>query len=624
MNPGVSACAFFVVTAFLSFAQGVPSAVPASNAIPAQPAAGRQAPDEATQKITELVHAGKFTDALKLTDGLLLAYPDDQRLIKANALIERMLAAGSSRAVAPGNSQPAEPVTAMNAEQLSGMDKVDYNALIQLAREAQDSKDTVEQFTLMGRFMGQSIGFLQKHPNQMLIWRLRAAIAIAASQPLEGYEAGRKLLAAGSADSNDPAVQQLLAQLKNKGWLDQDGAASLQLVEDKTHFADDQICEDAYKTGAKIETDKAIVRMTSVIKQNSKSWPCFYYRSALYSKNEDHRDQAILDAGNAVELAPAKETRPLLQRASLYDLTAHWDQALADCEAVHSKSHSYAGCYEIREIALFRLNRFQEALAASIEALKPESGLDQHRRANSYFIRGSSQFTLRQYSEAMDSLSQSLTLGLADEWALTAHFQEGAAAWKLGQLEKAKADAAFDLQSDPRLRIRFGGDHLLEVFDLDKRRESTMTAVEAAETAQTKGDWPAAFEAWNEAWSYCTSYMQDGAETVAKVRDGLFTNYPKLTVSPALPEVARQYMAQAEAFAQEKNMSKSVDAYNKVNRIAPWFPQAYLDRGFLMGEKEHMYKRGIADLQMYLKLAPGAENALKVQGKISEWQTMLK
>jgi len=37
---------------------------------------------------------------------------------------------------------------------------------------------------------------------------------------MAGYEAGQKLIAVGAADSSDPALQQLLAQLRNKGWLD--------------------------------------------------------------------------------------------------------------------------------------------------------------------------------------------------------------------------------------------------------------------------------------------------------------------------------------------------------------------------------------------------------------------
>jgi hypothetical protein len=186
-----------------------------------------QAPDEMTKKITDLVHAGKYAEAQTLTDGLLIAYPDDQRLIKAKALIEKLLAQGGSTGVAPAN-QPVQPVAATNTEQLTGMDKVDYNALIVLARQAQQSTDLDMQKNLLTQFMDQSSPFLQKHPEQLLLWQLRAASAISLNDPLAGYEAGQKLLAAGAADSSDPALQQLLGQLRNKAWLDKQGMLDAQ------------------------------------------------------------------------------------------------------------------------------------------------------------------------------------------------------------------------------------------------------------------------------------------------------------------------------------------------------------------------------------------------------------
>jgi len=39
-------------------------------------------------------------------------------------------------------------------------------------------------------------------------------------RPMAAYEAGQKLIATGAADSNDPNMQRLLAQLNSKGWLD--------------------------------------------------------------------------------------------------------------------------------------------------------------------------------------------------------------------------------------------------------------------------------------------------------------------------------------------------------------------------------------------------------------------
>jgi hypothetical protein len=171
-----------------------------------------QAPDDVTNKITNLVHDGKYVEAQQLTTGLLLAYPDDQRLIKAKALLDKMLDVASAQPTANPNAQP-----------LAGMDKVDYDALIELAKQARQTTDLEQQNTLLLQFMDQSSLFLSKYPTAMLLWQLRAAAAINLNDPAAGYEAGQSLL---NADSNDANVRRLLAQLKNKGWLDKQGAES--------------------------------------------------------------------------------------------------------------------------------------------------------------------------------------------------------------------------------------------------------------------------------------------------------------------------------------------------------------------------------------------------------------
>jgi hypothetical protein len=198
------------------------SKAPVANAAPAG-----QAPDEATRKLAELVHAGRYAEAQQLTTGLLLAYPGDPRLIKGHALLEKLLSpAGSAIATALGG-QPPQPAATGDPGPLSGMDKIDYNALIELAKQAQQSSDVSEQKTLLQQFMDQSDLFLQMHPAQVLLWQLRAASAISLDRPLPGYEAGQKLLAMGAADSDDTNLQHLLAQLKNKGWLDEQQARKL-------------------------------------------------------------------------------------------------------------------------------------------------------------------------------------------------------------------------------------------------------------------------------------------------------------------------------------------------------------------------------------------------------------
>jgi hypothetical protein len=66
-----------------------------------------------TKKISDLVHAGKYTDAQKLTAAMLILYPDDQRLIKAKVLIDQLLA------TTPAATIPAATVPPVAAPQIA-------------------------------------------------------------------------------------------------------------------------------------------------------------------------------------------------------------------------------------------------------------------------------------------------------------------------------------------------------------------------------------------------------------------------------------------------------------------------------------------------------------------------
>jgi hypothetical protein len=203
---------------------------------PANPVQKAQAPDDMTKKITDLVHAGKYTEAQQLTTGLLVTYPNDQRLIKAKALIEKLLVPAGSGTATQSDNQPAVREMTANAAPLTGMDKVEYNSLIELARQAQQQADPEQQKGLLKRLLSRSYALLQKYPDQMFIWQLRATAALGLDDPYApyvGYEAGQQLMTAGAASSNDPNVQQLMSKLNLKGWLDAE-----QMEEAKKNTAD--------------------------------------------------------------------------------------------------------------------------------------------------------------------------------------------------------------------------------------------------------------------------------------------------------------------------------------------------------------------------------------------------
>ena len=314
-------CAVSVATASPSLAQ-LTNAPADTNAIATNSAPAGQAPDDVVQKLSGLIHAGKYAEAQQLTSGLLLAYPDDQRLIKAKTLLDKLLTSAtpsdnSTNVAHPiNNAAPSRPENTSdefvgvgmqvafyqtsdnfkivdvlpnssaaqaglssglildmvdgvptrakslqevinlirgaigtkvrlelinpetkestdveltrqkiqlaqdtNPAQLTGMDKVEYNSLIELGHEAQQTTDLDQQKASLNQFMRESGVFLGRHPHEMLLWQLRAASAISLNYPLAGYEAGQKLLASGNAD-NDRVMQRLLSQLNIKGWLD--------------------------------------------------------------------------------------------------------------------------------------------------------------------------------------------------------------------------------------------------------------------------------------------------------------------------------------------------------------------------------------------------------------------
>jgi hypothetical protein len=231
MKPFISGI-FLALTFLLPLHAQTVTNAPATdtNSVVANPIPAGQAPDEVVKKLSSLVHDGKYAEAQQLASGLLLAYPDDQRLIKAKTLLDKLIAASNS--TQPTNGV-AEPVASTPSDQLTDMDKVEYNALIQRAKEAQQTTDLDQQKILLKQFIDDSSQFLQKHPDQMLLWQFRAVSAIILDDMTDGYDAGQKLLAAGAADSNDANLQQLLAQLKNKGWLDKEKMDQHKIFEGK-------------------------------------------------------------------------------------------------------------------------------------------------------------------------------------------------------------------------------------------------------------------------------------------------------------------------------------------------------------------------------------------------------
>jgi hypothetical protein len=156
-------------------AQAAPAAPTDGNATRTVAASAEQAPDAVLAKLSGLIHAGKYAEAQQTVAALLILYPDDQRLIKAKALLDKLPASPAPNKTAPSESRPArggafaQPLGGSTSGQYTGMEKVEHDSLIELANEAQQTTDPDEQAKVLQQFLDESGPFLQKHPKRDVV-----------------------------------------------------------------------------------------------------------------------------------------------------------------------------------------------------------------------------------------------------------------------------------------------------------------------------------------------------------------------------------------------------------------------------------------------------------------------
>src|SRR5580704_12365122 len=100
-------------------AQTAPNA--SANAPISNAASTGQAPSDVLKKLSDLIHAGKYADAQQLAAGLLLAYPDDQRLITAKTLLDKAVLSSQPAETGASTNQPtsvASPARGTNVAPL--------------------------------------------------------------------------------------------------------------------------------------------------------------------------------------------------------------------------------------------------------------------------------------------------------------------------------------------------------------------------------------------------------------------------------------------------------------------------------------------------------------------------
>jgi len=394
------------------------------------------------------------------------------------------------------------------------------------------------------------------------------------------------------------------------------------------------------KTG---NLQEAVNTYTEAINLKPDEWTGYSYRAKVLLQTRKY-DEAISDISKAITLSP--QTLSLYAvRANCYQAKGEHEKAIADFNMALSgsgnKDKSAYITYSQRGSSYHSNKQYYEAITDYTKAIelgqsyannlpgKPDSY--RNLLTGIYGLRAKSNISLNRFSEAIKDLDTYLADKTDD---IEANVLQGYSYLKNGNKEKAGELAQKILRLDPSLQIYFSGDRMMDIFNLEERRDKSRQLTEAAMAmiAEQKSI-PSktlanikitdAFNNLDTAWFYSPSISDEDKKLRGTILENLFLTYPLLRTKPEIPEVTRKYSVQASNATQEKKYNDAIKLWSDALGITPHYPLAYYNRSLLY-ERIGNYRAGIEDMGKYLKLMPDASDARSAKDKIYEWEAKVK
>lgn len=156
---------------------------------------------------------------------------------------------------------------------------------------------------------------------------------------------------------------------------------------------------------------------------------------------------------------------------------------------------------------------------------------------------------------------------------------------------------------------------------LTDRETATLTsAIQTAEVAERAGNLQAAFDTYVSASANLPPHAS--GKGVDSLRQHLFSLASKLNPPPAIPDEAQRYFFGSQAALQEwkdkgdtAKLDDAIEQLNEALRIAPWWPEAYFNRGVVL-ENMGRYADAVESYKLYLLAAPNASDATHTKQEI--------
>ena len=333
------------------------------------------------------------------------------------------------------------------------------------------------------------------------------------------------------------------------------------------------------------EYDQAINLLNSTIKQYPNTSNAYYWRGRAYYGKQAHQE-ALNDLNQHLQKQPSDNFGFNL-RGNLHETMGNLNEAIAD----------YDRAIQIRPSAFYYF-----------------------RRAQLHQSKGNSDKAVADLTSAMnDPLTEDMVRFHGWNWKADVLWTRGSIHSKNGNLEAARADGLEAIEFNPKRKLAFNKDNILDYFDGDKRAKVGSESLAAAQDTEAEGNFITAFQQYQRAHAWDA----EDSDTTGKAIAGMQRLYSKLQVKPKIAEDVRRFAVQAEAASSNQKYDEAIDLYNRAIGAAPWWPQGHYNLAMLMAEKND-FKGAIEKMKLYLQLTPEAQDARVAQDKIYEWEYKLK
>jgi len=392
-----------------------------------------------------------------------------------------------------------------------------------------------------------------------------------------------------------------------------------------------KICLAAIDYEKEGKLDEAIAKYGEAITLNPEDWTGYNYRAKLNLLMENV-PAAIKDISKAISLSP--QTLSLYKvRADCYKEIGIYDKAIADYNMALSKENNKDKelylTYLSRGVSYFYNGQYRESINDLNQSitLAQKAGIT---TTDINLLRAKAYLNLNKYPEAIDDFDIYLT---ANPFDMKALFMQGYSYFKNGENENAKTNALNFIKSDPVAGVRFSDDNIMEIYELDLRREKSKQLLHEAQVLISEQSSSVskslaniklndAFKSLDEAWIYAPSLTTEDQILKDTIKARLLRVYPLLKTKPEINESVRKYAVQATGATKEKKYDNAIDLWTNTLKISPYYPVAYYNRAHLH-EMRGMIRSGISDMETYLILSPDASDARSAKDKIYEWEAKI-